>query len=88
MDSQDNGKSGCTTGVDAIVGDATRNLPNGIFRCSISATEASYIVSVYDNKIRKTIFLGRYTELSAAAEQLDEYKSKTHQVIKKTYLTY
>jgi hypothetical protein len=68
--------------------DGDRALPNGIFRCRISAIDMSYIVSVYDDNIRKTIFMGRYTDLSIANKQLDEYKSKTRKVIKKTYLTY
>ena len=63
-------------------------LPNGVFRCSVTSTDASYIVSVYDDNIRKTIFMGRYTDLSDANKQIEEYKRKTLTTIKKTYLTY
>jgi len=64
------------------------DLQNGIFRCSISATDRSYIVAVYDDNIRKTIFMGRYTDLSVANKLLEEYKRKICTPIKKIYLTY
>ena len=68
--------------------DKAATLPNGIFRCSVTSTDTSYIVSVYDDNIRKTIFMGRYTDLSDANKQIEEYKRKTLTTIKKIYLTY